>query len=637
MTLVSNNPGLLIERGAGSVWVAWALGTVLVIAMQLTFAAFGVAVAATASSFRLGSSNSDSTTTDFPTVAVVGGAALGTLLGVNVTLFAASFAAAKLLAFANVASGAVLGLGIWAGYLLLCTWASYSAANTALSAASALVFGGLNRLIRTIGKGLQGSDTELSNGSSSSAKSALANSDRMARIQQQLDSLRQAIEDASAQTNFAEARAVTSRFWNWLSGRKAQEPERFKFKTLDRDSIRREIQSFLDHQPAAIADADIPAMIAMLEDVALQFQESIQEESVRDESLSNKVVQEEGEQDSEQASQSTELVQAVSGDSDTMFDRVGQLFTKQRSQGFSVWDSLSDIDIDSLVQMLVSKVDLSDLDIESAWQMVQSLTSMKDARGQSSEHRVANVTVLDLEHYLSELYPWQLNTEYLTATMPEVLRDPDANPVQVFELLSAIDATSLSGNLESHPANLSPDRVRDLSLHLADICSQTLETAKADSVRHAISELDRILLRREQLRTESQTLVEASNAPEEFEFSIDDLLNDVEATYNPQLVEPIFEEIAARSPLQWSEILAADASKNSVNWNDSAGERLSSRISAAVKQRLSDLRTRQKRLEAAIETIDRKLQSYLRYTAIDRLDPPRVEDKLDRLMTAVSL
>ncbi|MEM8716738.1 MAG: hypothetical protein AAGE92_13350, partial [Cyanobacteria bacterium P01_G01_bin.4] len=408
-----------------------------------------------------------------------------------------------------------------------------------------------------------------------------------------------------------------------MSDRWEQESQGSELRTLDTDTVQREIQSFLDDKPAAIADGNIPALKTMLEDVALRFRETVRKEERGDRT---------------QPSQSTDLMQAVqTEDADALFNTVDGLSTQRRSHGFNVWDSLAGIDIDSLMESLLSRVDLSDWDIESVWQMVQSLTPMASDREQPSDRRAPNLVVLDLKHYLSELYPWQLNAEYLTATIPEVLRDPDADTVRVFELLSNINTTSLATSLEGHPAKLSPDRVQELSSHLADICSKTLDTAKADSIRHAISALDRTLLQQGQLRAESQPLFAASEDPEAFEAFVNDVLDDVEATYEPSLVESILEEIGERSPLQWNEGLAADTSGEFDDWDEGVGERLASIMSAVAKQRLSALRTRQKRLEAATKTIHQKLQSYLRYTAIEKLDPPRVKDKLDRLMAAVSL
>lgn len=146
------NTDFPVVTPAPSVIVTVAVGLVIAFAVQLLLTSFGIAAGVTTVGSLSRRRSSDIPTAQNRSIGHIGIAVgLGTLLTVNTVLFIACFLAVKLSLVSSVAVGAILGVVIWSGYILLVVWLSSTAIGSVLN----LVLGGLTA-------GLQGLKSTIS-------------------------------------------------------------------------------------------------------------------------------------------------------------------------------------------------------------------------------------------------------------------------------------------------------------------------------------------------------------------------------------------------------------------------------------------------------------------------------------------
>ncbi|WP_341528027.1 MFS transporter [Nostoc sp. UHCC 0302] len=275
--------------------------------------------------------------------------------------------------------------------------------------------------------------------------------------------------------------------------------------------------------------------------------------------------------------------------------------------------------ISALTGIALGRTDLSDLDVEK---ILRSLTTAKDKVTQQADKlglptasQPYSPIRADIENYLSNTYAWQLSQERIAQEFRDVIYDPAADPGTVRRELERLSRNDFVNILQQRGL-LTQAQIQRIADQLEAVRQSVLVTVTAEEEREIVQDLQR--------RVESYLLVtpKAELAAEGIEQNFRPLLVDQEADY-----ETLSRRLALVNRQELREIL--------VQRNDIQPGEVDSILDELEKQRdrvLIESKGLAEQAQYQAETLWLNVESYLRNTGKDELNPDAIRADLKRLL-----
>lgn len=272
--------------------------------------------------------------------------------------------------------------------------------------------------------------------------------------------------------------------------------------------------------------------------------------------------------------------------------------------------------ISALTGVVLGRADLSDLDVEKIWR------SLNTAREKVIEQVTEQVTEQpynpirgDIHNYLLNSYPWQLSQEKIAQEFRDVIYDPAADPGVIHRELEQITRQDFINILQTKGL-LTQAQIYQIADQLVMVRDEVLVIVAAQEEREIVQDLQR--------RVESYLLVTSREdlTPEGIEDNFKPLLADSEADY-----QILSRRLAQVEREEMAEILLA---RNDIQERD-----LDPILDELEMQRdrvlVESLGIAQQAQHQA-ETLWLNVESYLRNTGKEQLNPDAIRADLKRLL-----
>lgn len=586
-------------------YIALIAGVVLAFAFQLLLTNLSVAAGISYLGQSSQTSSDEGADSLGTTIRKIGfGVGLWTLVTVTISLFLACFLAIKLSLLEGWDLAAILGLVIWATYFSLLVWVSSTTVGSLIGSVVNTATSGFQAIVGTAAAALGGRAIE--NRVVSTAEAATAAVTRELRSAIDPISVRHSVEDYLETLPLPELNlsGIRQEFERILSDPALQEAAatgglgnvtRQTFIDLvsaRSDLSKRDLNRIADQLYGAWQrvvgsrgqEAEINARL-------LDYLKSAHPEDLRSNQLNQKLDQL---IDEARTQKLTSEGPATSG-----------IVDQARQYAVSTLTS-------TLMGAVLGRTDLSDLDVES---ILNRLRGMASQLSEQSAALPFNTIRNDVENYLLNSYPWHLNRETINFEFRNVLYDPEANPGVVRRQLQQLSRAYFV-ELLNQRGDLTPARISDIADQMEavrqDMLSQVeaaAETQKGQSVRQRV-----------------ENYLASTGKPE----------------LSPEGIERDF-RILLEDPETGAEALRARLSQFDRDTlvqllsqrQDISQEEVEQRVSQleAVRDRvIAEAEQAQEQARSAANALQTKVESYLRNTHKDELDPEGIKRDLRALL-----
>ncbi len=275
--------------------------------------------------------------------------------------------------------------------------------------------------------------------------------------------------------------------------------------------------------------------------------------------------------------------------------------------------------ISSLTGIVLGRADLSDLDVEK---ILGVLTKAKDQVGDQANKlglpaakQAYSPVRADVENYLLNTYAWQLSREKIAQEFRDVIYDPAADPGTVRRELDRLHRNDFINTLQQRGL-LTQWQINSIADQLEAVRQQVLLEVAAEEEREQVQDLQR--------RVESYLLVTPKSelTRDGIEEHFKPLLEDSDADY-----ETLSRRLSVFERYQMQEIL--------LERNDIRPDEAEAILDELERQRDHVLVQSQGLAEQAkyqAETLWLNLESYLRNTGKEELNPDAIRTDLQRLL-----
>ncbi|MER3494665.1 MAG: hypothetical protein C4323_21925 [Mastigocladus sp. ERB_26_2] len=275
--------------------------------------------------------------------------------------------------------------------------------------------------------------------------------------------------------------------------------------------------------------------------------------------------------------------------------------------------------ITALTGIVLGRTDLSDLDVEK---ILGALTTAKDKVTEKADQlglptpkQPYSPIRADVENYLLNTYVWQLSQERIAQDFRDVIYDPAADPGTVRRELEQLSRSDFANILQQRGL-LTQAEIQRIADQLEAVRQNVLVTVTAEEEREIVQDLQR--------RVESYLLVTPKSelTPEGIEQNFKPLLQDSDADY-----ETLSRRLALLDRQELREIL--------LERNDINPEEADTILNELEKQRdrvLVESKGLADRAKYQAETLWLNLESYLRNTGKEELNPNAIRAELQRLL-----
>ncbi|MBF2059763.1 MFS transporter [Fischerella thermalis] len=275
--------------------------------------------------------------------------------------------------------------------------------------------------------------------------------------------------------------------------------------------------------------------------------------------------------------------------------------------------------ITALTGIVLGRTDLSDLDVEK---ILGALTTAKDKVTEKADQlglptpkQPYSPIRADVENYLLNTYVWQLSQERIAQDFRDVIYDPAADPGTVRRELEQLSRSDFVNILQQRGL-LTQAEIQRIADQLEAVRQNVLVKVTAEEEREIVQDLQR--------RVESYLLVTPKSelTPEGIEQNFKPLLQDSDADY-----ETLSRRLALLDRQELREIL--------LERNDINPEEADTILNELEKQRdrvLLESKGIADQAKYQAETLWLNLESYLRNTGKEELNPNAIRAELRRLL-----
>jgi hypothetical protein len=535
------------------------------------------------------------------------GVGIATLITVAISLFVACLFAVRLSLFPTRFSGAIVGLVIWATYFTLMVWISSTTVGSFVGSVINTATSGMQALMGTAAAAMGGKAASQQVVATAEAAAAAVRREFTSGLDP--TTFRENVEDylQALRPSQLDVKAIRAEFENLLD-----DPNLRDIANSDRlPNLNRQTFVELISGRTDLSKQEVERLADQLEGA---WQKSLKQWRKSD-SLG----------DFASYLRSAAREQLVGHELTDKVDALRDELHQQRNSASAPPQAASQglaASLSSLAGIVMGRTDLSKLDIDQAIAQIEKLKSYVSEQTDKITDRVSSsppsTVRADIENYLLNAYPWQLESLELEREFRDLLYDHEANPAIVAEQLAEVHRSDFLHWLRQR--DLSPiltlAKIDAIANRLEAIRLEVLATAEAARDREealaSLAEVENYLLEK------PKEALTPANIQSDFKAVLDDPDVDYERlqTRLSQFDRPTFERILE----QRKDLSAVEASA------------LSAELEMARDRALEEAQQRDETIRAKTEQQWLKTLSYLRDTGKEELNPDSIERELKLLI-----
>ncbi|MEW5861820.1 MAG: MFS transporter [Cyanobacteriota bacterium] len=597
-------------------FVALIAGVVLAFALQLLLTNLSVAAGISYLGHQSDSSSNDDESGSLGGTIRKIGTAVGiwTLVTVTIALAIACYLAVKLSLITSGGLGAIIGLVIWATYFCLLFWVSSTTVGSLVGSVVNTATSGFQAIVGTATAAIGAQ--AVNNQVVSTAEAAAAAVRRELGSGIDPASIRETLEDylGALRPPELDMQKIRGEFERLLSDPQLKAIANTEnLRNIDRQTFINLVSDRTD-----LSKRDMNRIVDQLEGVWRQAVGSREQQPDRMGELLNYL-------------KSAQPGQVKSDDINAKLD---QLIAEVRDSKKSDQKSADEAapgpiqltvqqGLTTLMGLAMGRTDLSDLDVQT---ILSSLSKAKDKVTEQTDKLATQAGVkpelpystirADVENYLLNTYSWQITRPGLNREFTEVIYDPQADPGTIRRELEQLDK-SYFANLLQQRGVFTQDKINDIANQLEGIRQEVLVTVRAAEEEEKTQDLRRRV--EEYIQTAPTTELTAPGINDNFKRVLEDSDADHE-TLERRLA--LYDRYALMQLLRGrTDITEAQADQISTNLEQSRDRVL------IESQALQD------RVKSETEALWVNLESYLRNTGKDELNPQGIQRDLKTLLS----
>jgi len=529
------------------------------------------------------------------------------LLTVNIALFIACFLAVKLTLINSLTLGAITGVVIWSAYFLVLLWISSTAIGSVVGS-----------VVDTAGSSLQGVMAVATTALGGKA----VNSQIVNTVEQSVAAVRRELTAA------VDPSSVRETVQDYVSD--------LELPKLDLKQIRNDFEKVLSgSQLRSIADSDVLQNVNRQTFVDLASSRtdlSQQEVNQIADQLEAAWQQVLGLQ--QQTNPQTQLLNFLKSaspeelTSNQLGNKLGQLVgvgggksTGGNGNGFG--EQALQVGVNTLVGAVLSRTDLSDVDVEKISSQLQQLKDKTAQQAKTLSTQVAdklprqpfNTIKADVEHYLLNSQAWHLNRETIKQEFREVIYDPEAAPRLVRRQLENLNRNDFVQLLKQRD-DLDEEKVSEIADQLEQLRQEVYNSVQGSETQE----------RSQNLRSRVENYLRSTDKeelnPEGIERDFQALLEDPEAG-----VDALRDRFSQFDRDTLVQLLAQRE-----DFSQEEAEQRVGQLESTRDRVLSEAQNLQEQAKSRAEEFRQKIESYLRETNQEELNPEGIKQELQTLL-----
>lgn len=591
-------------------FVALIAGLVLAFAFQLLLTNLSVAAGISYLGHKSNDDDNDSDGGSFGgTIRKIGtGVGIWTLVTVTIALFLACLLAVKLsLLTLNVGLGAIIGLVIWGAYFTILVWVSSSTVGSLIGSVVNTATSGFQAILGTATAALGAKAA--SNQVVSTAEAAAAAVGRQIGAALDPGSIRENLEDylSGLRPPQLDLQGVRGEFEKLLNN-----PE---LKSLGPENIRHiDRQTFVDlvSNNTSLSKREMNQLVDNLEESWNQVANRVKQGDVMGELLNYL-----------RSAKSQDL---RSPELNSKFDQLiaemrssRQATESQAEKTPGLMDQAKQMAITAITGVLLGRSDLSDLDIQSILnrlgEVKNQVTSGADQVREKLPGQAPNPIRMDVENYLVNTYPWHFNRETIKNEFTQVIYDPEADPGTVHRQLEQINRGDFVNLLQSR-GTLTQDKIKEIADQLEEIRLDVIQTVEYRDKEEKSQELRRNV--ENYLRNTPKSDLTSEGIQRDFA----PILEDSNASH---------EQLRDRfSQFDRNTIMAILASRPDMAPGEA--ETIANNLESTRDRVFQESQALQEQAKAEAEALWLNVESYLRNTGKEELNPEGIKRDLATLL-----
>ena len=598
-------------------FIALIAGVVLAFAFQLLLTNLGVGAAlsmAGGDDDRSASHHTDEEDASFGgTIRKIGlWVGLGTLISVTISLFVACLLAVRLsLLQTDLLMGATIGLVIWATFFLLMFWASSSTVGSLLGSIVNTATSGLQAIFGTAAAAFGAKAVNQQVVSTAEAAAAAVRRELGAAIDPM--SLRETLEDYLGKVRPPELDVANIRQEFERLLKDADIPAIARSGNLD--NINRQAFVNLLNDRTDLSKRDINRIVDQLEST---WKQAVGQTQAKTQDGLAELV------NYLKTAQPNQMRDELNARLDALTEELRASKQQQKQQTEKETPGMLQRTVQSGFNMLtgvvMGRTDLSDLDVQS---ILNSLSTARDKVAEQSD-KVRNAVQgepefspirADVENYLLNTPSWQMSRERLEREFRNVIYDPEADPSAVRRELERLKREDFV-NLLQERGLFTQLRIQEISHQLERIRREvlgTVYTAEAQEKATVLSQRVGSFI----AFTPKEVLL-SDQGKQDFK----DLISDADASHD---------DLAAR--LQpYTQVHFLSLLQQRADISPAEAEQIANQLVEAQNRVLIESEDLQNRVKAETEASWLKLESYLRNTGKDELNPDAIKQELKLLL-----
>lgn len=601
-----SNPGIDTPEEAALIFsgpqffIALLSGLVLAFGFQLLLTNLSVAAGISYVGHSSSSRKSSSGGPGMGTISVAVG--VWTLITVSLALFFACWLAVKLSLYNSVLLGAITGLVIWGTYFSLLFWVSSTTVGSLIGSVVKTATASFNALVGTATAAL---------GAKAASNQIVETAETVAATVRK--ELAQAVNDEDFTESLREYVATLRSPQLETSGLETE------FERLIQDS---NIAASADYDTLSQLDrSTFEALVSRRTDLSRQETKRVANQLYH--TWQRTLNQASGQNSLAALVDYVQTAHPSEKIADRLSERLDQFLAEYRKQRQTQSSGALTQSLNALMGVVMGRIDLSDLDVEKiAGQVKQVRSQLVDQSGKlanqlSSSEAEADLSLVkaDVEYYLLNTYPWQLQPERLKTQFRELLYDTQADPGALRQEIALLNRAYFASILKSRGL-LTPEEIEQTSA--------LLESVRAEVLRE-VTDLDRFE-QAKALQSQVQTFLLTIPRSE--------LLADVGDRAYVSLIEDddaSYEDLQVRfSEFGYDQFVTTLHTRN--EFDAAEIQELATKFDRLTQQVLADAHGLQDAAKTRISNQWQALQDYLRNTGKAELHPEGIKADVEVLM-----
>ncbi|MBD1942899.1 MFS transporter [Coleofasciculus sp. FACHB-712] len=543
------------------------------------------------------------------------GTAVGiwTLVTVTIALAIACFLAVKLSLISSGGLGAIIGLVIWATYFCLLFWVSSTTVGSLVGSVVNTATSGFQAIVGTATAAIGAQ--AVNNQVVSTAEAAAAAVRRELGSGIDPASIRETLEDylGSLRPPELDIQKIRGEFERLLNDPQLKAiANTDNLRNIDRQTFVNLVSDRTD-----LSKRDINRIVDQLEGVWRQAVGSREQQTDRMGELLNYLKSAQpGQVKSDDINAKLDQLIAETRDS----KKADQKAADDAAPGpiqLSVQQGLT-----TLMGLAMGRTDLSDLDVQT---ILSSLSKAKDKVTEQTDKLATQAGVkpelpystirADVDNYLLNTYSWQITRPGLNREFKEVIYDPQGDPGTIRRELEQLDK-SYFANLLQQRGVFTQDKINDISDQLEGIRQEVLVTVRAAEEEERTQDLRRRV--EDYIRTAPKTELSAEGVNDNFKKVLEDADADHD-TLERRLA--LYDRYALMQLLRGREDIG-----------ETEADAIATNLEQSRDRVLIESQALRDRIQSETEAVWVNLESYLRNTGKDELNPEGIQRDIKTLL-----